>query len=379
MEISCVTRTSAAEDQTAMMFVALELSKSRWLVAVYSPIADKISCHGIAGGDSSALLALIGRYRRQAEEHLKRPIRVFSCYEAGYDGFWLHRLLRANGIKNHVMDPASLPVDRRARRVKTDRVDLDALLRALMAWRRGEPQVCRMVRVPSLEEEDRRRQTRERARLIRERTQHINRIKGLLMTQGIRTFMPAPRDWRERLAKLHTGDGRDIPRALKAEIERECERLQLVMDMIRKVEAERDAAHDNAGQVGMLTRLSGIAAISAHVLVNEVFYRAFANRREVAAYCGLTSSPYNSGAMIRDQGISRAGNRRARSTAVELAWLWLRYQPESRLSRWFHERVGQTRGRFKRIMIVALARKLMVALWCYLATGIVPEGAAVKA
>jgi transposase len=251
MEISCVTRTSAAEDQTATMFVALELSKSRWLVAVHSPIADKISCHGIAGGDTSALLALIGRYRRQAEEHLKRPVRVLSCYEAGYDGFWLHRLLHANGIENHVMDPASLPVDRRGRRAKTDRLDLGALLRALMAWRRGAPQVCRMVRMPSLEEEDRRRQTRERERLIRERTQHINRIKGLLMTQGIRTFKPARRNWHERLTVLRTGDDRELPRALKAEIERECERLQLVMDMIRKVEAERDAAHDNAGPVGI--------------------------------------------------------------------------------------------------------------------------------
>jgi transposase len=333
MEISSVVKTSGAEEQTATIFVALELSKNRWLVAVHSPIADKISRHGVAGGDTSALLALISRYRRQVEEHLKRPVRVFSCYEAGYDGFWLHRLLQANGIENHVMDPASLPVDRRARRAKTDRLDLGALLRALMAWQRGEQQVCRMVRVPSAKEEDLRRQTRERERLIRERTQHMNRIKGLLMTQGIRDFEPGRRNWREQLAARHTGDGRDIPKALKAEIERECERLQLVMDMIRKVEAERDAltAHDNAGQVGMLTRLGGIAAISAHVLVNEVFHRAFANRRQVAAYCGLTSSPYNSGATIRDQGISRAGNRRARCTAVELAWLWLRYQPESRL------------------------------------------------
>jgi transposase len=379
MEISSVVKTSGAEEQTATIFVALELSKNRWLVAVHSPIADKISCHGVAGGDISALLALIGRYCREAEEHLKRPVRVFSCYEAGYDGFWLHRLLHANGIENHVMDSASLPVDRRARRAKTDRLDLGALLRALMAWRRGEPQVCRMVRVPSAEEEDRRRQTRERERLIRERTQHVNRIKGLLMTQGIRDFKAARRNWHERLTVLRTGDGREIPRALKAEIERECERLQLVIEMIRKVEAERDAAHDNAGQVSMLTRLSGIAAISAHVLVNEVFHRAFANRREVAAYCGLSSSPYNSGAIVREQGISRAGNPRARYTAVELAWLWLRYQPESRLSRWFHERVGEARGRFKRIMIVALARKLMVALWRYLVTGIVPEGAAVKA
>ena len=238
-----------------------------------------------------------------------------------------------------------------------------------------------MVRVPSLQEEDRRRQTRERERLIRERTQHINRIKGLLMTQGIRDFEPARRNWHERLAVLRTGDGQDLPPVLKAEVERECKRLWLVIEMIRTVESERDAlaADDGKGKAARLTRLSGIAAISAHSLATEVFYRAFANRREVAAYCGLTSSPYNSGAMIRDQGISRAGNRRARSTAVELAWLWLRYQPESRLARWFHERVGETRGRFKRIMIVALARKLMVALWRYLATGIVPEGAAVKA
>ena len=189
MEIASMPPMPLASSQTATVFVALELSKSRWLVGIHSPVADKVSCHSVVGGDTGALLALVGRYRRQAEEHLKRPVRVLSCYEAGQDGFWLHRLLQASGIANHVMDPASLPVDRRARRVKTDRIDLGALLRALMAWQRGEQQVCRMVRVPSLEEEDRRRQTRERERLIRERTQHINRIKGLLMTQGIRDLM----------------------------------------------------------------------------------------------------------------------------------------------------------------------------------------------
>ena len=324
--------------------------------------------------------ALIGRYRRQVEEHLERPVSVVSCYEAGYDGFWLHRLLQARGIENHVMDPASLPVDRRARRAKTDRLDLGALLRTLMAWWRGEPQVCRMVRVPSLQEEDRRRQTRERERLIRERTQHINRIKGLLMTQGIGDFEPARRNWHERLAGLRTGDGQDLPPVLKAEVERECKRLWLVIEMIRAVENERDApaAGDGKGKAARLVRLAGIAAISAHVLVNEVFHRDFANRREVAACCGLTSSPYNSGALVREQGISRAGNPRARYTAVELAWLWLRYQPTSRLARWFPERLGNARGRFKRILIVALARKLMVTLWRYLETGMVPEGATAK-
>jgi transposase len=380
MEIASMPPMPLASSQTATVFVALELSKSRWLVGIHSPVADKVSCHSVVGGDTGALLALIGRYRRQAEEHLKRPVRVLSCYEAGHDGFWLHRLLQASGIANHVMDPASLPVDRRARRVKTDRIDLGALLRALMAWQRGEQQVCRMVRVPSLEEEDRRRQTRERERLIRERTQHINRIKGLLMTQGIRDFEPARRNWHERLAVLRTGDGQDLPPVLKAEVERECKRLWLVIEMIRKVESERkaSAAGDGTGKVARLVRLAGLGEVSAHVLVNEVFHRDFANRRQVGAYFGLVSSPYNSGTIVREQGISRAGNRRARYTAVELAWLWLRYQPTSRLARWFHERVGEARGRIRRIMIVALARKLMVTLWRYLETGTVPEGATIK-
>ena len=254
-------------------------------------------------------------------------------------------------------------------------------LRALMAWDRGEKQVCRMVRAPSREDEDRRRQSRERERLVRERTQHLNRIQGLLMTQGIRGFHPARRDWRERLAALRTGDGHALPAALKAEIERECERLRLVIEMIGKVEVERDTPtdHANAGKAARLVRLSGIAEISAHGLVNEAFHRDFANRRQVGAYFGLASSPYNSGAMVRDQGISRAGNARARTMAIELAWLWLRYQPESRLARWFRERVGDARGRIRRITIVALARKLMVALWRYLTTGVVPDGATLKA
>ena len=357
--------------------MALELSKSRWLVGFHTPLADKVSRYSVDGGDSGALLDRIGRVREQAERRLERPVRVICCYEAGYDGFWLHRLLRANGIENQVMDPASLPVNRRARRAKTDRIDLAALLRALMAWHRGEQQVCRMVRVPSPEQEDRRRRSRERERLVKERVQHIARIKGLLMTQGIRDFQPTRRDWADRLERLRTGDGRELPPALRAEVERECRRLWQVNEMIGAVARERDAARvaDERDRIEMLTRLVGVGEVSAGVLADEVFHRDFANRREVAGYVGLGSSPYNSGAVQRDQGISRAGNPRARRVAIELAWFWLRYQPESRLSRWFHERVGTTRGRFKRIMIVALARKLIVALWRYLTTGLIPEGA----
>lgn len=376
MEIASVAATSA-DTEIATIYVALELSKSRWLVGFHTPLADKVSRYSVDGGDSGALLDRIGRVREQAERRLERPVRVVCCYEAGYDGFWLHRLLRANGIENQVMDPASLPVNRRARRAKTDRIDLAALLRALMAWHRGERQVCRMVRVPSPEQEDRRRRSRERERLVKERVQHIARIKGLLMTLGIRDFQPTRRDWADRLERLRTGDGRELPPALRAEVERECRRLWQVNEMIGAVARERDAARvaDERDRIEMLTRLVGVGEVSAGVLADEVFHRDFANRREVAGYVGLGSSPYNSGAVQRDQGISRAGNPRARRVAIELAWFWLRYQPESRLSRWFHERVGTTRGRFKRIMIVALARKLIVALWRYLTTGLIPEGA----
>jgi transposase len=376
MEIASVAATSA-DTEIATIYVALELSKSRWLVGFHTPLADKVSRYSVDGGDSGALLDRIGRVREQAERRLERPVRVVCCYEAGYDGFWLHRLLRANGIENQVMDPASLPVNRRARRAKTDRIDLAALLRALMAWHRGERQVCRMVRVPSPEQEDRRRRSRERERLVKERVQHIARIKGLLMTQGLRDFQPTRRDWGDRLERLRTGDGRELPPALRAEVERECRRLWQVNEMIGAVARERDAARvaDERDRIEMLTRLVGVGEVSAGVLADEVFHRDFANRREVAGYVGLGSSPYNSGAVQRDQGISRAGNPRARRVAIELAWFWLRYQPESRLSRWFHERVGTTRGRFKRIMIVALARKLIVALWRYLTTGLIPEGA----
>jgi transposase len=308
-------------------------------------------------------------------------VQVVACHEAGYDGFWLHRLLVARGIANQVIDPASLLVNRRARRRKTDRIDLAGLLRTLMAWHRGEPQVCSMVRVPRLEEEDHRRRGRERERLVKERVQHLGRIKGLLMTQGIRDFRPARRGWPERLGLLRTGDGQPLPSCLRAEIARECRRLALVDEMLDELERERDAEGDGKAphQVAQLARLRGIGPTSAHLLAGEVFHRDFANRRQVAGYLGLEPSPWQSDQADREQGISKAGNRRARRVAIELAWLWLQYQPDSGLSRWFKDRVGAAKGRVRRIMVVALARKLVVALWRYLASGIVPEGAVTRA
>ena len=381
MEISSAPAAPATGIQPATLFVALEPSKAKWLVGLHSPAAGKISRHTIAGGDAPALLALIEAGRRRAEASLGGQVRVVACHEAGYDGFWLHRLLVAHGIANQVIDPASLLVNRRARRRKTDRIDLAGLLRTLMAWHRGEPQVCSMVRVPSPEEEDRRRRGRERERLVKERVQHLGRVKGLLMTQGVRDFQPARRGWRDRLEALRTGDGRPLPDCLKAEIARECRRLALVDEMLGELERERDAASDGKApqQAALLTKLRGIGPTSAHLLAGEVFHRDFANRRQVAAYLGLEPSPWQSGQVDQDQGISKAGDRRARRVALELAWLWLQHQPDSALSRWFKDRVGVAKGRVRRIMVVALARKLIVALWRYLASGVVPEGASMRA
>src|SRR4051794_8901251 len=365
------------DDHAATLFVALDLSRSSWVAAVHAPhAAGKVSRHKLAPG-AEGLLALISRVREQAERALGAPVRVASCHEAGRDGFWLHRVLQKAGIDNRVIDPASLLVDRRARRAKTDRLDAEALLRALMALCRGEPRVCAVVRAPSVEEEDARRPTRERANLLKERVRHVNRIKGLLATQGIDDYQPLRP---ERRGALVTGDGRPLPERLAAEVRRHLRRLELVLEMLEEVEAERDRATAAApGKAAALLRLKGLGAESAAVLGAEVFYRSFANRRGVAAYAGLVPSPFASGDSCRDQGVSKAGNPRVRRMMVELAWLWVRFQPESALSQWFVARVGPGKGRVRRIAIVALARKLLVALWRYVETGLVPTGAVLKA
>jgi transposase len=383
-----IASPASSDGDPARIFVAIELSKKSWLMAMLTPLADRISLHTLPAGDDTALLQLLATARRKAEVALGRPVAVVSCYEAGYDGFWLHRRLTRHGVQNHVFDPASLLVSRRARRAKTDRIDLRGLLRALLAHLRGEPKVVSVVRVPSVEEEDARRLHRERDRLIAERVQHVNRIKGLLASQGVYDYQPLRRDRRKRLAELRTGDGRALPPRLEAEIGRELTRLELVLAMIGEVEAERDAIaaaqaaappHPGAAKIQRLAKLTGIGPEFATVLAGEVFYRAFANRRQIAAYVGLDASPFRSGGMCRDQGIAKAGNPKARTTMIELAWMWLRHQPNSALSRWFRARVGSLKGRPRRIAIVALARKLLVALWRYLETGLVPDGATLKA
>jgi transposase len=377
-------RTDApAAGEYATAYVVFELSKAKWKLGMVLPGSPKMSRVTIDGGDLAALAARLASIRARAGG-CGRPVRILSCYEAGLDGHWLHRWLTGQGVVSHVVDPSSIEVSRRARRAKTDAIDVDKLMRAFLAYLRGEPRVCSMLHVPSVEDEDRKRQTRERKRLIAERTAHTNRIKALLFGQGIREVEPRKGGFLASLRTMRTGDGRTLPPRLQAEIVREHERLCLLEKQIAALEAaskaELRAAEPGsaAAKIVQLVDLKSIGAISGQELVNEVFYRSFANRRQVGSYFGLTGTPYQSGALEREQGISKAGNPRARTLAIELAWLWLRYQPGSELSRWFHRRVGDLKGRIRRIAIVAMARKLMVALWRYLTSGVAPEGAVLR-
>ena len=361
------------------IFVSLELSRSTWVVTSLSPGAgEKMSKHSMPAGDVSSLLLRFGELKRKARARTGMSFPIVTMQEAGLDGFWLHRLLESEGVESHVVDPASIATSRRRRRAKTDRIDGEALLRALMAFKRGEPRVCAMAVPPTSEEEDRRRLGRERKTLIAERVEHVNRIKGLLFSQGIDDYEPLRRDRRKRLAELTTGDGRPLPDNLKASIERELDRLELLLDQIRAVEAERDALLAKADSpVGrMHLDIKGIGPEFASVLWTEGLFRHFDNRRQVASYAGLAPTPWQSGSVSHEQGVSKAGNARLRTAMIELAWLWLRNQPTSALSLWFKQRLGDSRG--KKTTIVAMARKLLVALWKYVASGVVVEGAVMK-
>jgi transposase len=287
-------------------------------------------------------------------------------------------------LESHVVDPGSVAVPRRQRRPKSDAIDGETLLRVLMAWKRGEPRVCSMVVPPGPEDEERRRLVRERKMLVAERTRETNRIRGLLASQGITDYDPLRRDRRARLEGLRTGDGRALPQRFTAEIARALDRIELVERQIAELEEERKALVQSASgpssslAAARLLALRGIGPEFAAVLSLECFFRHFDNRRQLAAYAGLAPSPWQSGQIDRTQGVSKAGNSRLRTAMVELAWLWVRYQPGSALTAWFQQRVRAERGRPRRIAIVALARKLLVALWRYVTEGLVPEGAVLK-
>jgi transposase len=371
----------------------LELSRSHWLITSLSPGGgEKLSKHSVAAGDAAGLLVRFSDLRRKAYARMGQSFPVIVIQEAGLDGFWLHRVLEREGIESHVVDAASIAVPRRRRRVKTDKIDGEALLRVLLAYKRGEPRACSMAVPPTPEEEDRRRVCRERQALICERVQHVNRIKGLLFTQGLYDYEPLRRDRRARLEALRTGDGRVLPAYLKAQVSRELDRLELLLDQIKAVEAGRDAllaeaAGKEAGAEGqrpapvaLLMGLRGIGPEFAALLWTEGLSRSFSNRRQLAGYAGLAPTPWQSGKVSHEQGVSTAGNPRLRTAAAGLAWLWLRHQPQSALTRWFYEHIRQSgRPGTRKIALTALARKLLVALWKYVSAGVLIEGAVMKA
>ncbi len=376
----------AVAADVATVFVAIELSGKDWLTAVQSPRQERPGRHKLAAGDARGLWAVIERERSALQRDGWTGVRVVTCYEAGRDGFWLHRFLAGQGAESWVVDPGSVLVNRRARRAKSDRLDVEGLLRLVIRYDAGDRHHGRMVVVPSIAEEDARRPGRERRRLLSERTAHSNRIQGLLATQGIYGYRPLCSDRWVQLAARRCADKQALPAQVHDEIVRELHRLEFVDGQIAAVEKRRAAAlaaapaeDDAARQVKALRRLRGFGIEFSSMLVREVYYRQFANRRKVASYVGLTPSPFQSGGTDHEQGIAKAGNRRARSTAIELAWLWLQHQPDSALTRWFYARLGGTGSRrLKRILIVALARKLVVALWRYLTAGLLPEGARLK-
>ena len=379
------------QEQTAIrtdlgaIFVSMELSRAKWLITSLSPGGgEKMSKHTVAGGDVAGLLERFELLRAKARARLGRTFPLIVIQEAGLDGFWIHRVLEGEGVESHVVDAASIATSRRRRRAKTDKIDGEALVRALLAFKRGEPRVCSMVKAPSPQEEDRRRLCRERKALVGERVRHINRIKGLLFAQGVGDYEPEKRNRRTRLDDLRTGDGRELPAHLKIQILREIDRLELLMAQIKAVEAERDALlakpepaanATSPARAAELTRLNGIGPEFATVLWTEGLYRGFDNRRRITAYAGLAPTPWRSGKIDHEQGISKAGNPRLRATMIQLAWMWLRHQPDSALSQWFQHRAQSGSPKLRKVMIVALARKLLIALWKFATTGLVPQGA----
>jgi transposase len=356
------------------LYVAFELGDRSWKLSLGDGVRAPSRCT-VTAGDTAAVAMAIAKAKVRC--HLAADAPVRSCYEAGRDGFWLHRWLSGQGIANLVVDAASIEVNRRARRAKTDRLDSDKLLSMLMRYYGGERRVWAIARIPTPEQEDERRVHRELGRLRQERTAHSNRIRSLLVLHNLRVERIGGRAWAHWWAQQA---GQLLP-GLRAEIEREFERLSLVARQIRTLEVQQERQVRSGAQpaIAVLSRLAGIGTGGAWTLVKELFgWRQFHNRREVAGCLGLAPTPYSSGTSEVEQGISKAGNKRARWLMVELAWSWLRFQPASQLSQWFNERFAGGGKRVRRIGIVALARRLSIAFWRYLEQGEIPLGATLK-
>jgi transposase len=372
---------ATAFDHDSTLVVALELSGKWWEAGAVVPGVARRPRRRLPARDLAEVLGLIERWKVEAAKASRLVQRVVLTYEAGRDGFWIARYLLAQGIEVHVMHPASIPVERQSRRAKTDRIDLDMLLRTFLAWLRGEPRVCSMVRVPSEAEEDLRRPGRERERLLNERLAFENRMENLLCLHGVSDFKPRLKKAAERLEQIRDFAGAPLPAHIMAELRRLMERHQLASQQLRDLEAARDRVAevtepDQAERmIQILIRIVGLGAETATLLVRELFCRSFRDRRALANFVGLTGTPFRSGGMDREQGIGKNGNAHVRRIMMQLAWRWLRFQPDSALSRWFDDRTGGAKGRIRNVMIVAVARKLLIALWRYVETGEVPAGA----
>lgn len=359
------------------LYVAFELGWSEWKLAFGPAPGVPARLRTVPARDLELVLAEIAKAKQRFGLPADAP--VLSCYEAGRDGFWLHRYLLRERIENVVVDSSSIEVSRRARRAKSDRLDAAKLLTQLLRYHGGEERVWSVVVVPSEGEEDKRHLHREMLSLKGERTEHVNRIKGLLAGCGL-ALAAVDAKFVERLGVLRLWDGQGVPCELQQRLHREYARWQLVNAQIAALEQQRvqrirQGPAEGMKKVRRLLEVSGVGVNTAWLLVHELFgWRRFANRRQLGALAGLAPSPYQSGKSNHEQGISKAGNPRLRAMLVEISWGWLRWQPRSRLSRWFHDRFGRGTSRYKRVGIVALARKLLVALWRYVEMGEIPEG-----
>ena len=382
-QLDDLSRSPIALNQDGTLIAIIEMSRSSWLVAGIVPGIARHPLKKLAA-DAAALLGLLERWRGEATQAGRQITRIAVAFEAGRDGFWLARWLRARGIEAYVIHPTSVAVSREHRRAKTDRRDTALLKRVFLGWLRGEPDHCTMAAVPTLEEEDARRPNRERESLVGERTRVVNRMKATLARLGIRGFKPTLRDAAERLDTLRTPDGAPLPPNTRAELRRDMARLGFIVGQIKEIEDARQeglATQPDQGphaMVRLLARVIGIGLETADMLVHEILSRNLRDRRAVARYAGLTGSPDESGAKRREKGLAKVGNARVRRGMVQLAWRFLLFQKDSALAQWYRARTADARGGTRKTMIVALARKLLIALWRFVTTGEAPEGVVLR-
>jgi transposase len=378
-----LSRSLVALEQNNTIIAVIEMSLNYWLIAGIVPGVDRHPLKKL-NVDEKALLQLLRQWRDEAAKAGHVITRMAVAFEAGRDGFWLARWLRARGVDAHVIHPTSVAVPREHRRAKTDRLDTELLKRAFLGWLRGEPEHCRMAAIPSLQEEDAKRPTRERENLVGERTRIINRTKACLVRFGIRNFKPTLRKAPERLNQLYTPEGDPLPPNTLAELRRDMARLRFIIDQINEIEAARLLRLEQArvegptAMVRLVARVIGVGIETADMLVHEILSRDLRDRRAVARYAGLTGAPDESGSKRREKGLAKAGNARVRRGMIQLAWRFLLHQKDSALTQWYRARTASA-GRKRKTMIVALARKLLIALWRLATTGEVPTRVVLRA